>query len=425
MKKAKLYIVLIVTLWLCFVFSSVTLIVQVTGNSSVSPGTQGAQGAQGEQGAAGERGTIWHSGKGAPTSSNPADAKSGDFYIDLDTMNVYIYNGTSWAHSGTLKGDDGEEGKNGNDGNTWLYGETVPSSEEGKDGDFYFYKLPERTDSFIIYCKENGEWKPIVETGAKVVSSVDDFIKALDAGSNAVLNGSLDLSEHYAMKSGQSTVIDGNGNTLSMTGGTDSTSDKAHNRIINVESVNDVSLTVKNIKIDAPKNERGISAYTTKNVTISVQNSEIIGEKYPLNIANGNENIKLNVSDSRIQGYCAFQSYSADAVINVDNSTLYGLNQWGTNEPNNFAVIVVMPNAANNKITIKNTRIEAKEASEAREYFASIRSTGLELTFENCTFVKNGQELKSYEDIIQGFQIYNEAMSTLKLTINGTEWKAA
>ena len=43
-------------------------------------------------------------GSGAPTATNPADAKGGDLYVDKDTGDIYTYNATTneWEKAETL-----------------------------------------------------------------------------------------------------------------------------------------------------------------------------------------------------------------------------------------------------------------------------------------------------------------------------------
>lgn len=43
-------------------------------------------------------------------------AKQGDFYIDNDTGDYYLYNGTTWVFQGNLKGPQGDPGPTGPSG---------------------------------------------------------------------------------------------------------------------------------------------------------------------------------------------------------------------------------------------------------------------------------------------------------------------
>ena len=48
---------------------------------------------------------------------------------------------------------DGPKGDTGEDGATWLFGTSVPSSSTGKNGDFYL-----RTSTYDVYQKSSGSW---------------------------------------------------------------------------------------------------------------------------------------------------------------------------------------------------------------------------------------------------------------------------
>ena len=250
------------------------------------------------------------------------------------------------------------------------------------------------------------------------VASAEDFVNTLNDGGKASLKDDVVLSQAYQAKSNQTLVINGNGKTLS----NNNVGGEAiyNNRVINVQEVDNVSLTLNNVNIDAADKERGISMYGSHNVTVDVNKSTVTAEKYALNIANYNTNVKLNVVDSVIQGWAAIQTYSAGSIINVENSTLKNVDQFGSLFGwNTFATIVLETNARGSQVNIKNSRIEvATFPSGDPQYFASIRCTGAELVFENCTFVKDGVELTDVQDILRNLQYYQNAS---KLVINGSE----
>lgn len=57
------------------------------------PGAQGAQGPQGPAGTGTGTGAQWFAGHGAPDN---ATGQNGDFYIDVDTGNIYEKMGGNW-----------------------------------------------------------------------------------------------------------------------------------------------------------------------------------------------------------------------------------------------------------------------------------------------------------------------------------------
>ena len=182
MKRPKLILILIAALWACFAMSSIMLIVQISTKPSGSVGPQGTQGVQGDPG---ERGSLWFSGSGAPTASNPSNPKSGDFYIDLDSMNIYKYNGTAWVASGSLKGEDGNSGEDGNDGNRgsiWFRGTAEPANgttaDDVKEGDFYFLYFEDTSllNGYRIYRYSDERWNLLVDLAtARNISEASEF----------------------------------------------------------------------------------------------------------------------------------------------------------------------------------------------------------------------------------------------------------
>jgi hypothetical protein len=99
-------------------------------------------------------GTVWYEGHGVPASSLGV---SGDFYLDVDTGDVYKKTGSSWGASvGNLKGPTGTNGTNGTngaDGKTVLNGAGAPGAV-GNLGDFYI----DTTASTIYGPKSGGGW---------------------------------------------------------------------------------------------------------------------------------------------------------------------------------------------------------------------------------------------------------------------------
>ena len=89
--------------------------------------------------------TVWHTGRGVPTSS----ANTGDLYLDIETGNVYVYVEreintvypyAEWMPLTNIKGASGADGTNGTDGtngNRWYTGRVTPSITDAIAGDMY------------------------------------------------------------------------------------------------------------------------------------------------------------------------------------------------------------------------------------------------------------------------------------------------
>lgn len=116
------------------------------------------------------------SGCGRPIDSI---GRKGDFYEDTCNNNLYGPKTTTWqntlltlpgiaglpgprgsAGNNGSAGNDGSQGSDSGDSNTILYGENVPDSITGEDGDFYF-QINNDNQAFLIYGpKINGAWGP-------------------------------------------------------------------------------------------------------------------------------------------------------------------------------------------------------------------------------------------------------------------------
>lgn len=97
-----------------------------------------------------ESGT-WYSGEGEP---NNEIGTEGDLYLDTATFEVYKRGAEGWGDPiGTLKGEDGETGEPGYDGNTIVVGEGEPGSMDVRYGDLYL-----DTVTGDLYRKGETDW---------------------------------------------------------------------------------------------------------------------------------------------------------------------------------------------------------------------------------------------------------------------------
>lgn len=94
-------------------------------------GIQGPRGIQGIQGAQGIDGTYW-----SVETSQPANPRVRDIYMNPTTGNVYVFNGTAWQLSGNIKGSQGIQGNTGAQGPQGEQGVQGPKGERGDPGAF-------------------------------------------------------------------------------------------------------------------------------------------------------------------------------------------------------------------------------------------------------------------------------------------------
>ncbi len=104
----------------------------------------------------GANGNRWFSGNGAPTLPDVAakltDAKADDYYLDTQSGEIYQKGADgNWVSTGNIKGVTGDQGAAGA---TWHFGQGKPTSDVGKDGDFYL------DSEFNLYLKVENAWVP-------------------------------------------------------------------------------------------------------------------------------------------------------------------------------------------------------------------------------------------------------------------------
>lgn len=93
-------------------------------------GKQGETGPTGPQGAKGEDGATWLFGSSVPTTQG----KTGDFYINTATFDVYSKATGSWVKTGNIKGATGAKGDKGDAGATGPQGPKGDTGAKGATG---------------------------------------------------------------------------------------------------------------------------------------------------------------------------------------------------------------------------------------------------------------------------------------------------
>ena len=232
------------------------------------------------------------------------------------------------------------------------------------------------------------------------VSNVNELKDAIENGGDVMLMGNIDAGSVAGSKISivANTTINGNGNTLSTN---DPNREAYVSRVIDMTGQNDVKLTIADATITGgtssgtyPYLYRGISLYQNTNPVLNILNSNVTAGHYAVNIAGANTNATINVDNSSLCGYAAFQTWSANTTATFTNSTLSGLNQW--NGDNDFATVVVNEDASDSVLTFDNCVFEATEMGSAIEKIFSLR-TDCVVKLNGCTFVKNGVEVSVAE----------------------------
>lgn len=143
---------------------------------------------------------------------------------------------------------------------------------------------------------------------------------------------------------------------------------------------------------------RGISLFDVKSSTIDIINSEIFGFGYTVNLAgtlvNNERNYDgtvINVTNSKLMGWTAFNVWSSNTIFNITNSYLKGINT-SSGTTNGFATIVVNDDiygngwgSANaNVFTIKGGTITNYRSGSSTEQLFRVDNQGItKVNFEN------------------------------------------
>lgn len=240
----------------------------------------------------------------------------------------------------------------------------------------------------------------------KAVADQAGLEAAIEAGLPVELTNDVQLSSivevSELLEDGGEVTIVGNGNTITAAPGT--------SRAINIDGVEDVTLNLVDVKV-VSAGERGISAYDAEGVEINVVNSEVQASMYSINVASNCPGAVVNVKDSSMaSGWCGVQTWSANTTINIEGSTVSGLNDKTYNADgwNNFSTIVVNEPATNSVINIKDSKVVAIATTGNKQDFMSFRS-------ENTTVNLAGEvvfELENSDaEIVAGIEDFTDALT--------------
>ena len=110
-------------------------------------GDQGEKGEKGDQGEKGEPGSQFYCDAGDP---GPAAGRDGDYFLNLESWDLFLKLGGAWTKVGNIKG---EQGVAGQAGAAFFADAGDPDNNFGKDGDVYV-----NINSWDFFTKLNGSW---------------------------------------------------------------------------------------------------------------------------------------------------------------------------------------------------------------------------------------------------------------------------
>lgn len=248
----------------------------------------------------------------------------------------------------------------------------------------------------------------VAAIGTTHYSTLQEAVNAANNGETVTLLGDVTLTDTLTIN--KSVTIDGAKDGMSGKNGEGCftvTASASRDRAFNLDEKTASSSTVnfKNIRVVGPMgavgNTRGISAYKTQSVVLNLENAYVSASCYAVNIASENTDLILNVKNSRLEGWCAFQLWSP-AKVNVTGSELIGTNQYTPDNVYSFATIVVNQCSVASKIIVTNSIIKAisHESKNTPQEILSIQNinntgsqaypSGNEIAFTDCTVSAEG-----------------------------------
>ena len=138
---------------------------------------------------------------------------------------------------------------------------------------------------------------------------------------------------------------------------------------------------------------RGVNFYKMDGASLEMDNSQIKGFAYGVNITDSNDNLKVNlINGSLVDSWTAFNIWSPNSTITVTGSKLVSQNSssYDAEGWNNFSTVVFneRETITNNVITITDSEVEASSIAGNAQTAFSFRSNGNHINLKGNTKVK-------------------------------------
>ncbi len=176
----------------------------------------------------------------------------------------------------------------------------------------------------------------------------------------------------------------------------DAISSSANARAINVEAGSTVNIS--GTKITGTKTDgaaygsysRGINVLG-EGSTITVDGGSEVSGMYAFNLVSSAKNNKIIVKNSKIEGWAAVNIWNDDNELEFENCEINSVNKYsGTS--NTFAAIV-FNGKKNNKLTFTDCTITVKAEGDQAQYLVGLSGTGNEVYFKGNTTITGTRTL--------------------------------
>ena len=230
------------------------------------------------------------------------------------------------------------------------------------------------SDVFVYYVNADDSDVNIngylmVDNYADMTSALSTKVKKIGLTNDIELSGSPKVDQAFTINYG--VEINGFGHSIETDG---------YERIFKV-SVNNEEVTFINLNASCNNGiqyPRVINIIDSVNASIDIINCTFVAGHYAVNITQNNTGTEIDVNNSYIRGYAAFNIWSS-ADIEVDDSIIHGVNRWALKDeqgeiiPNSFAAITIYGTergiaAPFVNIDISNSKLLTDAISTAYEY---------------------------------------------------------
>ena len=179
--------------------------------------------------------------------------------------------------------------------------------------------------------------------------------------------------------------------------------------------------------VDNGTSARGINLYSTTNYTLNLDDADVTAGHYAI-YDYLNDGLTVNVKDSTISAYGCFYNYtdenstlSSDTVATFDNCVLYGRNDYGKLDSNNFANIYIgngskETQTENNKLLFNDCTFVMYSKNGNKQRIISCETLGNTVTMNNCSFIAKTDE---GETKIEESDLTSYLNTASNVTING------
>ena len=262
---------------------------------------------------------------------------------------------------------------------------------------------------------------------ASTAAQLEDAIAAIPASGGEVsvyIEDDITLTQRMVIPSNSQVSLYGDGTkTINNASGQD--------RIINLDGVENSSLTISGVNLSQGHHASGytrcVSAYQTTNCTINIYDSELNNaEYYPINVAGGNTNLKLNVENTDVNGWCAVNVWSPNTEINIKDSHFTCINN-NSGETNAFAAVVFNAGSQNSVLNISNSSITTAQNGDQYEAFFIIKAADIAINSTNTIYKYTrlgSAQPEVYNSVEEVFDYnswstkYDDTVATSKFTLS-------